>query len=1589
VTKPYDGKPTNIIVRVDNPKTAVVRYSYDGEFFYEVGEFPGYTTVTNKAPVWFEAKDPEGNFRTITNRAFVTITKKNLGGGGGDPDENSIVADDKSIAYGDACPELTWHGGKGLADGDAVKSVALYLQGGADASTLKKNVYTDYVTTNATLAQAIVITNAAGADVTFCYDGFFTPGDFTVNAGGMTIGPGKGPGDDPVTHPPAPENPLPPADPDNEDTWNNGARSVTKEYDGKPTNIIVRVDNPKTAVVRYSYDGEEFYEAGEFPGYTTVTNKAPVWFEAKDPEGNFRTITNRAFVTILKKKLDDDDKNPDNAIVADDKSIAYGDACPKLTWHGGKGLVAGDSVRSVPLALKGGAVASELAKGVYTGLVSTNAAIVIVNSKGVDVTDCYEGFFKPGTLTVDSAAIRYEIEVPNVPYDGKGTNVTVTLITEEDPPFKLKYRGPDTPEGVWLDEPPVYTNAGPYDVTYVIEDGDNYTPVTNTVTMIISPRKITLKSPSKEKTYDGEPLELFADEIAAGGMGFADGERFDFTSLASTKEVGSIKASFAYGDGSAELANYDIVGFEYGTLRVNPNDEQIVVRSASGTWTYDGEAHSTNDFAIIGEENLYEGDWVKAELKLNSVTTPDDGDVTNEFKTAKIYRGPKDDVAGSTEVTKQYGEKFRIDEGLLNVVNAKFSDPVITSYRDLYDGKDHGIGVDKPQVDGVEIKYPDGNVFRDVTNATVRFVISAPYYDDYVGESTVEILPREVVFTTYDDIKEYDETPLETPKNIDVGGDGFIDGEGYEVSGRDSQTEVGRTDAGFEYQLLSNTKTANYRIRMVKGSLTVYDKDKLTVIATNAVHVYDGREYSNHDFTIKNPPAGCTVTPTFADSSAITYPGEVANRIVSVKIMKGADDVTADYEAVLIDGKLRVTAAKIEGVEVASTNLVYDGEGHSIVVTVPPEYANPVIEYSTTGREGPYQPKNPVFTIADPKGNPNEVYVRITVPGYEEYVTNGYVTITRRPVTVASEDASKKYDGEALSNDCVNVIGEIGLAAGERLFAVTTASQTGVGSTENAFDYVIADASGSEERTKNYDVTIVNGKLEVSPADITPWDPFGPDMGDEPTGPWVWVDAATMVYDGKSGTNVVIRYGNFAEGLPLFQYRPEGTMEFLDFDQAFTNVMYDADGKVRSTNVIVRFTGDANYRSQTLTNKVTILPGGMTIGPGPGPGDKPVVNPPGGQPPIPPADPEDENSWTNGARSVTKHWDGNPTNIIVRVDDPKDGAKIEYSYDGKTWMPEDEFPGYTDVIENGPVWFKITAPNYQPITNCAFVTILRPEAAQFAASLKWQYSGAATFFASLDVINVNENAFQYDEGTMRFCFADREDAGFWLWEFVKGGVNDRLATTIDLEMEGGSVETLRAFKLEDPEFGWLVGMDQHYGPEAGENLTFVQAFEKYNGATPQLYSRSRTATESALDGFVGYLVWEAYGETNSIPLYAGDELPLPRETVKPAKKAVSVARMNESAAYGLNVDSEGATTCEIIDFAVSGDRVNGKIRTGNGVSTGVPSASAKVTIEGTDELGGAADWSGEEVKTSNGEFEINRSHRFYRVRIGVGQEIFK
>ena len=748
-------------------------------------------------------------------------------------------------------------------------------------------------------------------------------------------------------------------------------------------------------------------------------------------------------------------------------------------------------------------------------------------------------------------------------YDGQSHGIGVTVA---EGIVGVAKRYATNPSAVFTEELPTIKDVGSLTVWVEIA-ASGYITQTNSATVTVAPRPVTLTSKSDTKVYDGTPLT--AHEVAVGGDGFVDGEGATYAFTGEQTAVGTSENTFTYAlNGKTSAGNYAITTVN-GTL--------TVTKASIGGGEGGGEPG--------------EGD------------VPDGG--LSKFDVAVVYDG-----AGHTVDT--------------NALVAAFGAAMIGENAVEYAADDGSAGIGGRGAPA--LPWGAAPAYTNAGEYVVWYRVTNSNYEDFVHAAKVTIAKRPVTLTsgTKTDFV-YDGQPHAFPHFIKSGHD-FVAGEGIVASNWATVTRVdeGEVENTFDYAAQEGTDLANYEVFVVTGKIAVvsapipvgpggaiaalgytnvYDgvvhgvavsanglltapmvqyrtdetedwvdaspvysnvcdtqvwyrvsapnyapevgsigikitKRPVTLTSKGNTKVYDGTPLTAHEVAVGGAGFVDGEGATYAFTGSQTVVGTSENSFTYTLNEKTA---AGNYAITTVNGTLTVTKASIGGGEGGGepgvgdvpdgglskfdVAVVYDGAGHTIdtnalvVAFGAAMIGENTVEYAADdgsagigGRGAPALPWGaaPVYTNA----SEYVVWYRVTNPNYEDFVHAAKVTIAKRPVTVRSRSRTKPYDGMplALTADDIDVSltdGGQGLPAlpeGESFAYGDFAERTAAGETAATFTV----SAGADTRLGNYDLTAEYGTLTVTKATYPGQEPGGAGIA------WsVAPGAATWMYDGR------------------------------------------------------------------------------------------------------------------------------------------------------------------------------------------------------------------------------------------------------------------------------------------------------------------------------------------------------------------------------------------------------------------------------------------------------------------------------------------
>lgn len=272
-----------------------------------------------------------------------------------------------------------------------------------------------------------------------------------------------------------------------------------------------------------------------------------------------------------------------------------------------------------------------------------------------------------------------------------------------------------------------------------------------------------------------------------------------------------------------------------------------------------------------------------------------------------------------------------------------------------------------------------------------------------------------------------------------------------------------------EINVTVKASMANYSDATATYTLKVTPRP-VTITSGSATKMYDGTPLIKHEVTYGGDKFvdGEGVDITYTGSQTIV--GSSKNTF-TYEFKDGTAE--GNYDITTVYGDLEVTDSNKLTVSATGYNGIYDGQTHNGKVTAT---EGATLSYSTDGEN--WTATEP--TIKDV--GEIKVIVKASMANYSEATAEYTLKVTKRPVTITSETASKPYDGDPLTRPEVT-IGGMGFVTGEVTDIKATGSVTNVseGSVTNTIVYTTTEKFVEG----NYNITKAEGKLSITPLAVT------------------------------------------------------------------------------------------------------------------------------------------------------------------------------------------------------------------------------------------------------------------------------------------------------------------------------------------------------------------------------------------------------------------------------------------------------------------------------------------------------------------------
>lgn len=607
-----------------------------------------------------------------------------------------------------------------------------------------------------------------------------------------------------------------------------------------------------------------------------------------------------------------------------------------------------------------------------------------------------------------------------------------------------------------------------YTVTYDTDDFVNVKVVNVTIAGMgsytgtcvkayeITKAPLTANAGSASKVYDGEALTA-----GATIEGLVGGENATAQTQGSQTEVGS-SANTVSGItwDTAKEGNYYIAAQNDGTLTVTPKGvAQIAVGSLPDV-TYNGESQQQKPVVKDGEKVLAEG--VDYELT-HSGNTTDAGTVT-------VTVTGKGNYAGSVDVA------YRITPAPLTVstpsASRVYNGNALTaagSVSGFVNGESAPFETTGSQT---EVGTSDNTYAIDWAAAGATAKQANYTVSESIGKLTVTESADEVVVTTTGGTFTYDGSAHGAAVTVGALPEGYtLEAAASSATAKD--VSDGEVAATADVLVIRNAQgedvTSKLNVKFVDGTIKV-EPAKLTVTTPSASKPYDGNAltaegkasgFVNGEAATLKTTGGQTEVGSSANGYELVWDGSA--KAANYTVEENLGTLTVSAQSINPDD-----AGAFGGVTVGYlTDTVYNG-------------ADQRFEPEVVDKDGRDLVKGRDYELSFSGDVKNVGEVTVTVVGKGNYAGSVERTyrITPASLTVTTGSDSKIYDGSELTNSELSIEG---LQGEDRVTAVTTGSQTEVGSSENAYRITWGDVDAA-----NYVIDEHLGTLTVTPAPVPP-----------------------------------------------------------------------------------------------------------------------------------------------------------------------------------------------------------------------------------------------------------------------------------------------------------------------------------------------------------------------------------------------------------------------------------------------------------------------------------------------------------------------
>ncbi|MBR5972925.1 MAG: T9SS type A sorting domain-containing protein, partial [Paludibacteraceae bacterium] len=574
------------------------------------------------------------------------------------------------------------------------------------------------------------------------------------------------------------------------------------------------------------------------------------------------------------------------------------------------------------------------------------------------------------------------------------------------------------------------------DVTFII-NSDNKLVIES-----LDGVQVVLKKHGAVVSYNGQPQTVSGYDLISISDTLYHAEDFSFIgtaadTIATRTTIGTAVMSLSADDFQNNNATFDDVRFIIleDTLTVVPNDhEVIVIREGAKLVPFDGQEHMVTGYTLVSSTD---GAYTTSCFTFSGCDTVRGKEVGAYSMNLK--------AEDFTNIDTNYvNVTFVIEEDSLAIVPLQSIVVTIYEHADTFtfNGKEQIVsGYDIES----SISYYDAKDFKFVGDSIIKKVNAGEYkmnlktsdfintnenFTDvtfHVVPAVTKILPKETLHVTiYGNIDSvyYNGGFQEVKGYTWKAEEGFEFYKEFKFTGNDvaKGVKIGDYYMGLTSSNFKNTSSnyVNVIFEIEDGYLHI-DRVPIPIIvsANTGSKIYDGKEYQNtgYSYTRNALQTGDRITAVI--QGRITNVGTVENRVVSYKIVRGSEDVTANYNfGTAVHGTLTILPRTVVLTSADSTKL-YDGTPltqDSIRIEADGWAEGEGADIQITGKQLEVGESQNTFTY--------ELWENTDLHNYEIETVYGTLTVTSNTdeVIIAAANDTFLYDGKEHSSNHYRIV---------------------------------------------------------------------------------------------------------------------------------------------------------------------------------------------------------------------------------------------------------------------------------------------------------------------------------------------------------------------------------------------------------------------------------------------------------------------------------------------------------------------------------------------------------------------------------------